>query len=58
LIISLSPVSSWGKMVWYTSQDLIARADLIVIARCIAKTDLKVLTVRKDPEKKRTLITK
>lgn len=38
LIICLAPASSWGKMVWYTAKDLIARADLIVIAKCIAKT--------------------
>jgi hypothetical protein len=58
LTICLAPTNSWGKMVWLSNGDLIARAELIVIAKCIAKNDLEVLEVRKDPESKMTRITK
>lgn len=52
------PAVGFSKKVWFTLSKLVEWSDLIVVASCTGKTDVKTLEVKKDPETKKTRITK
>lgn len=52
------PGLGFAKKVWFSLPKLVESTDLIVVAKCTLKKDVKTLRVKKDPETQKTRITK